>query len=101
MGICGPREGGRQGPAHLILLGELEAVVGFEAFRVLCHVCDGDGWVAEHACGESRPAGQVVTWEASPWAGERAGGALQCQSAMNELQLEGVAGKGKVQGGHP
>lgn len=50
---------GRSGlRAHLILLGQLEAVVGFEALRVLRHVCDGDGRVAEHACGESRGRGQ-------------------------------------------
>lgn len=49
------RDSGGWGPAHLILLGELEAVVGFEAFRVLGHVCDGDWRVAKHACGESRP----------------------------------------------
>lgn len=40
--------------AHLILLGELEAVVGFESLHVLSHVCDGDGRVAEHTCGGRR-----------------------------------------------
>lgn len=34
--------------AHLILLGELEAVVGFESLHVFGHVCDGNGRVAEH-----------------------------------------------------
>lgn len=56
-------ESGRWGPAHLVLLGELEAVVGFEAFRVLGHVRDGDRRVAKHACRESRPRQRrPVTW---------------------------------------
>lgn len=38
--------------AHLILLGELEAVVGFESLHVFSHVCDGNGRVAEHTCEE-------------------------------------------------
>lgn len=39
---------GSGGWAHLILLRELEAVVGLEPLRVLCHVCDGDWRVAKH-----------------------------------------------------
>lgn len=44
---------GRAGPSmgtlpHLILLGELEAVVGFEALDVVRQVGDGDGRVVSH-----------------------------------------------------
>lgn len=99
-GCLWARESGRWGPAHLVLLGELEAVVGLEAFCVLRHVRDGDGWVAEHACGKRRPNGVAGHSGASPGAGVGGGrgGALQCESAMDELQLEGVAGEGKAQG---
>lgn len=61
-GALGAWEDGRRGPAHLVLLGELEAVVGLEAFRVLRHVRDGDGRVAEHACGRADPAVQAGHW---------------------------------------
>lgn len=65
--------------AHLVLLGELQAVVGFESLHVLRHVCDGDGWVAEHTCeersghGVSRPGccghGGTVVKGHDRWAG--------------------------------
>lgn len=34
--------------SHLILLGELEAIIGFEALDVVCQVSDGDGRVVSH-----------------------------------------------------
>ena len=40
--------GGREGIAHLVLLGELEAVIGFEALDVVSQVGDGDGRVVSH-----------------------------------------------------
>lgn len=67
--VLAAREGGRQGWAHLVLLGELEAVVGLEALRVLGHVRDGDRRVAEHACRESRAAAWAGHSGASPGAG--------------------------------
>lgn len=36
------------GTSHLILLGELEAIVGFESFDVVRQVGDGDGWMVSH-----------------------------------------------------
>lgn len=89
----------REGLAHLILLGELEAVVGLESFSVLCHVPDGDGRVAEHACRESRPA--HVASHSGGQAGEGRGqGVLYGVSLRwTSCGLEGVAGKRKVWGG--
>ena len=40
--------GGREGIAHLVLLGELEAFIGFEALDVVSQVGDGDGRVVSH-----------------------------------------------------
>jgi hypothetical protein len=48
--------------AHLVLLGELEAVVGLQPLRVLRHVRDRNGGVAEHACRE-QSRGVAVTWQ--------------------------------------
>lgn len=39
------------GTSHLVLLGELEAVVGFETLDVVGQVSDGDGWVVSHTWG--------------------------------------------------
>lgn len=39
------------GTSHLVLLGELEAVVGFEALDVVGQVSDGDGRVVSHTWG--------------------------------------------------
>ena len=75
-GCLWARESGRRGPAHLVLLGELEAIVGLEAFCVLRHVRDGDGRVTEHACGKRRPAGVAGHSGASPGAGGEGGGVL-------------------------
>ena len=36
---------------YLVLLGELEVVVGFEALQVVGQVQNGDGWVVGHTCG--------------------------------------------------
>lgn len=81
------------GLAHLILLGQLEAVVGLESFCVLRHVPDGDGRVAEHACRESRPA-HVASHSGGPGrGGEGTGGALRSESAMDELRVRGGGGE--------
>lgn len=53
----------RVASAHLILLGELEAVVGFESLHVLGHVCDGNGRVAKHTCEER--SGHMVSGSAA------------------------------------
>lgn len=93
MGVREPERAGGGQPAYLVLLGELEAVVSLEAFRVLSHVGYGDRRVAQHACSESR-----AQWH-RPVIREPAqglGGTLQCESAMDELQLEGVAGEGTL-----
>lgn len=37
--------------SHLILLGELEPIVGFEALNIVCQVSDGDGRVVSHTWG--------------------------------------------------
>ena len=37
-------------PAYLILLRELQVVVGFQALQVVGQLHDGDGGVAGHAC---------------------------------------------------
>ena len=37
--------------SHLILLGELEPIVGFEALKIVCQVSDGDGRVVSHTWG--------------------------------------------------
>lgn len=34
--------------SHLILLGELEPIIGFETFNIVCQVSDGDGRVVSH-----------------------------------------------------
>lgn len=100
LGVCGPPGGWEVvGLAHLILLGELEAVVGLESFRVFRHVPDGDGRVAEHACGESRPA-HVASHSRGPGRGGRGQGVLYGVSLQwTSCGLEGVAGKRKVWGG--
>lgn len=67
---------------------------------MLRHVCDGDRGVAEHACGESRPHGAAGHAGASLGVGgQGAGGVLQCESVMDALWLERVAGEGRVQDG--
>lgn len=94
LGVCGPPGGWEVGGlAHLILLGELEAVVGLESFRVFCHVPNGDGRVAEHACGESRPAHMASHLRGPGRGGEGAGGALRSESAMDELRVRGGGGE--------
>lgn len=46
--------------SHLILLGELEAIVGFEALDIVCQVSDRDGRVVSHTWGRwSRHTGGI------------------------------------------
>lgn len=85
-------------PAHLVLLGQLEAVVGLEAVSVLGHVGDGDGRVTEHACGKSTS----MPREGRSRRGRGARGcAGQCESAMDQLGLEGTEGGQEGVGGGP
>lgn len=42
------------GTSHLILLGELEAIVGFETLNVVREVSDGDGRVVSHTWGHTQ-----------------------------------------------
>lgn len=46
--------------SHLILLRELEPIVGFEALDIVCQVSDGDGRVVSHTWGRwSRHTGSI------------------------------------------
>lgn len=99
LGICGPPGGWEVvGLAHLILLGELEAVVGLESFRVFRHVPDGDGRVAGWlpARGRADPPMWPVTRRGQAGEGRGQGVLYGVSLQWTELLgLEGWRGRGR------